>query len=369
MKICGLWCGAGLALVLSALFSGCASTGAPLPPSLELPKAPSDLRAARKGDKVQLTWNVPGETTDRQRVRYLGLTRICRSLEPAINQCGTPAAEIPTTGVTVDWKKRLEAGEKVPETYADTLPSAVLQENPTGQVTYAIEVLNRAGRGAGLSNQVRVSTVPTLPPPEDLRAEPSAEGIVVTFTGIADQHPVPEISHGYRIYRREQGTTRDTLVSELRLEKAGELRTVDHGFEWEKTYDYHVTVVSVLSQAGKAAIEIEGEDSPPVQVFAHDIYPPAVPAGLQAVFSQEGQERFIDLVWAPDTEADLAGYNVFRRDENTQPVKINAELVKTPAYRDSNVEAGKKYFYSASAVDVRGNESARSEEASEEVPR
>jgi hypothetical protein len=43
-------------------------------------------------------------------------------------------------------------------------------------------------------------------------------------------------------------------------------------------------------------------------------------------------------------------------------------LVKTPAFRDMNVESGKTYVYSISAVDVRGNESARSPEASEAVP-
>jgi hypothetical protein len=43
-------------------------------------------------------------------------------------------------------------------------------------------------------------------------------------------------------------------------------------------------------------------------------------------------------------------------------------LVNTPAFRDSNVVPGHSYFYSISAVDVRGNESSRSEEASETVP-
>jgi len=42
--------------------------------------------------------------------------------------------------------------------------------------------------------------------------------------------------------------------------------------------------------------------------------------------------------------------------------------VKIPAFRDSQIISGKTYFYSVSAVDLRGNESARSEEASESVP-
>jgi fibronectin type 3 domain-containing protein len=93
-----------------------------------------------------------------------------------------------------------------------------------------------------------------------------------------------------------------------------------------------------------------------------------VPAGLQAVYSGEGQRPFIDLIWAPVTDADLAGYNIYRREAAGISVKMNSDLVKSPSYRDDAVASGKTYFYSISAVDVRGNESTRSEEASETVP-
>jgi fibronectin type 3 domain-containing protein len=76
----------------------------------------------------------------------------------------------------------------------------------------------------------------------------------------------------------------------------------------------------------------------------------------------------VDLLWAPDTDADLAGYNVYRHEEGGQPAKINTELVKTPAFRDTDVTAGKTYWYSVSAIDERANESAYSEEASEAIP-
>ena len=102
--------------------------------------------------------------------------------------------------------------------------------------------------------------------------------------------------------------------------------------------------------------------------IAYVVVPPAVPAGLQAVFSGAEQGRYIDLIWSPDADADLAGYNVYRREENGAPQRINSAIVQTPAFRDTDVSSGKKYFYSVSAVDVRGNESARSEEASEVTP-
>ena len=74
------------------------------------------------------------------------------------------------------------------------------------------------------------------------------------------------------------------------------------------------------------------------------------------------------LIWAPVTDADLDGYNVYRHEPGEQLVKVNPELVKTPAYRDLNVVSGKNYLYSVSAVDARGNESAQSQEAGERVP-
>ena len=119
---------------------------------------------------------------------------------------------------------------------------------------------------------------------------------------------------------------------------------------------------------GKPQTQVEGDDTPAVKVFADDVFPPAVPTGLQAVFSGPGQRPFIDLVWAPVTDADLAGYNVYRAEDGGSTIKINAELVRAPAYRDTDVRSGKRYTYSVSSVDLRGNESARSEEASEAVP-
>ena len=66
-------------------------------------------------------------------------------------------------------------------------------------------------------------------------------------------------------------------------------------------------------------------------------------------------------------QSDLTGYNIYRHEANQPAVKINTEPVKTPAYHDTNVAPGKQYFYAVTAVDTPGNESARSEEASEQV--
>src|SRR5690349_4647726 len=42
---------------------GCASPGPPLPPSLKLPEAVTDLTTSRVGDHVILHWTTPSHTT------------------------------------------------------------------------------------------------------------------------------------------------------------------------------------------------------------------------------------------------------------------------------------------------------------------
>src|SRR5437762_12162406 len=79
------------ALAITAMV-GCATPGAPLPPSLELPMPVTDLRATRMGDQVTLTWTLPSQTTDKERIRRLGATVVCRTVQPVASQASASAA-------------------------------------------------------------------------------------------------------------------------------------------------------------------------------------------------------------------------------------------------------------------------------------
>jgi len=373
-----------LALAIAGLLplGGCASIGPPEAPSLELPKPPTDLRAARKGDKVTLTWTVPSRTTERQSVKYLGNTEICRSLTPGPKQCGT---EIGNAAPPADFESTRRSGKKLTASFVDTLPSALEREHPRDFATYAVEVLNQAGRGAGLSNQARVPLVPTLLPFPEFAAQATAQGVRISW----ECTTMPAAGAGgvqylFRIYRRPDESTTFSKLADVpatgcvegplrknpeapATNEAEDIQSsfLDQTFEWEKTYSYRATLVSVIESAGKPSIEVEGTDTPEVKVFPHDVFPPAVPTALQAVFSGPGQSPFIDLIWTPVSDSDLAGYNVYRHQAGQPPVKLNGDLVRTPAFRDLNVVPGQTYVYSVSAVDERGNESAKSEETSE----
>lgn len=366
-----------LALLVCAL-AACGTPGAPMPPSLELPLPPQDLTAARKGSKVTLTWTPPSQTTDGQNVRgkYLGPTAICEAVnEFPVVRCVEKVGEIAASAPPLGEKRGPKPAALAPGTpnneFTVSLPESLQQQNPTGWATFAVEAQNWRGKTAGLSNQVKVPLAPTLGAPTDVSAEVTPQGVEVQAT--ANQQVVStSLGFQFHVYRKAAGTTNAVDLGRAVLSHSGLTlypRFVDHTIEWEKTYDYWITPVTVVKQNGSTIAEVEGDDSPHVTVTTHDVFPPVVPSGLEAVASGVGQKPFIDLTWAPSTDADLAGYNVYRQEQGaTNWVKINTSPVLTPSFRDENVAPGTTYNYAVSAVDLRGNESAKSEPASESVP-
>jgi len=255
--------------------------------------------------------------------------------------------------------------------FTDTLPKPLQETHASGFATYAVEVENTHGRGAGLSNQVTVPLAPTLPPPSRISAGVTAEGVDISASGERGPRLPAGFHSVFHLYRRSQGSPKALDLGEP-LSAVGigfghTMNFFDRTAEWEKTYFYKVIPVTVETLQGNEE-RIEGDDSAEIEVFVHDVFPPSVPTGLQAVSAGTPQQPFIDLSWAPDTESDLAGYNVYRHEEGAAPVKINSDVVKAPTYRDTAVQPGRRYLYSVTAVDVRGNESGRAEEASEAVP-
>lgn len=356
-----------LVLIAVLCLAACGTPGAPRPPSLELPRPVTDLAATRQGDKVTLTWTAPRETTDKQNIRHPGPVRICRGVNTtAMVQC-PQVAELPPASAAASRKEKPEQ-----RIYTDTLPADLQQQNPTGFATYAMESLNGRGRSAGLSNQVEVPLAPTVAPPSTVSAEVKLDAVVIAATGAQPVSLPQGLSVAFHLYRRQGDGPEVDLGLPAYVVGSGPggyvRQFVDRSFEWEKSYSYDVVAITTVSLSNGTEADVSGEPSRQITVVTQDVFPPAAPAGLQAVASGAGQPPFVDLTWAPNTEADLAGYNLYRHEAGQQPMKINAELVKAPAYRDREVTAGHQYFYAVTAVDLRGNESARSPETSESVP-
>ncbi len=358
-----------LLIFLAALTSilGCAACGTPGAvqlPSLNLARPAEDLTASRKGNQVTLDWTLPSKNTDRTLVqlKHLGDTLVCRQLGTELmSSCDQVGQVTPPKGPQ---RKKGEPEQKIHMTYTDTLPSQMEDDNPSGFVTYAVEIINDRDRSAGLSNQVVIPLAPTIAPPSHVSADVSADGVRISWYGAVIPAPPAGLVFRYRIERRPADSGGYIALNDVDPEPDGSY--LDQTFEWEKKYEYRITSVTEVRSGGRQA-SVEGADSPAAEVFTKDIYPPAQPTGLQAVFSSVGQKPFVDLTWAPNLETDLAGYNLFRRSPSGEWEKLNSKPLPVPSFRDENVQPGTTYEYAVSAVDLRGNQSPRSAPTSEEV--
>jgi hypothetical protein len=352
-----------LVLIASCLFlAACGTPGAPQPPSLELPKPVEDLHAVRRGNTVQLAWTMPSETTDGMSIKGPISVRVCRAFRTQINEgCKSIAKDIPFSAQI--------ARENNKQTFTDDLTQVLGQSHGIDFVNYNVEVLNHRNRSAGPSNPQTIFLAPAVSAPTGFTASVAADAVVLQWQPVsAPDSPVLHAEYSYRLLRSSQGQNVAT-IADLPI-TASSFR--DTNFDWEKTYTYQIVgVTKVLArEEARELSQFVGDASAPVSVTAHDTFAPGVPEGLQAVFAGavDPNQNFIDLTWTPNTEADLAGYNVYRSVNGAAAVKINASAAPTPSFRDDKISTGTTYTYSVTAVDARGNESPHSQPANESVP-
>ncbi|ADQ45037.1 glycoside hydrolase family 16 [Caldicellulosiruptor kronotskyensis 2002] len=94
-----------------------------------------------------------------------------------------------------------------------------------------------------------------------------------------------------------------------------------------------------------------------------DCSPPSSPAEVNATSTSNYS---VSLSWSPVERA--TGYNIYRSENSSGPyTKVNATAITSTTYTDSDVDAGKTYYYKVSAVNEYG-ESALSQAVSATTP-
>jgi Tol biopolymer transport system component len=147
------------------------------------------------------------------------------------------------------------------------------------------------------------------------------------------------------------------LVAEIRLLQRALIPTAVHSDQnlTDHLYRYAVSAVDYFG--------LESLRSEEMAVAVGDVVPPAAPQGLTSTVS--GSAVQLDWSQTPNGEADLAGYNVYRRTAFGW-TRINAGPVATTIFADENLPNG-AYAYRITAIDQVGNESQPSPEAAAEV--
>jgi hypothetical protein len=343
--------------------------GAPLPPSLQLPDRVADLSAMRTGNQVALTWSMPRRDTDKVPLKGNVTVRICRNQSVAAG-CSAAAT--------------VELAADADGAFTDTLPPALAEGAPR-VLTYFVELDNRKGRSAGFSNGAQILAGDAPAAVDALTAEMRRDGVLLRWAPappdaapfavrlvsklVSPPAPAPSRSTAGPLAPRPEPPERTLLVEPgPHLDHA-----LDSSIQFGGTYEYRAQRVARVPVNGET-LELAGPLSAPVRIAAVNVYPPAVPRGLAAVATADAEDAgpVIDLNWQPGTEADLAGYVVYRREagqpESSWQRISPAQPVAAPDYHDANVQPGHTYRYAVSAVDQQGHESARSAEAEETVP-
>lgn len=356
---------AAAALAAGIAIGGCGLPGAPLPPTLNLPKPVADLTAARAGDQVSLHWTTPERNTDHLLLKGNVQLRICRR-----QRAGEPCAAVATVQFAPG-----AAGE-----FAENLPAPLAGGSPRA-LSYFVEALNSKGRSAGLSNAAVVLAGAAPPAITGLNAEMVKDGVVLHWNAVSPaQEAGPTVVRLQRtLMTPAPAKPANGLlapppepVQQSLLVPAGSQPGValDKDIRFGETYEYRAQRVTRETIDGNS-LELPGMLSLPVRIHAANAFPPATPVGLVAIATpaQGNVPPSIDLSWQPVAETDIAGYIVYRREDNRPWRRISpAQPVVGPAFHDARVAPGRTYIYAVSAVGSTGLESARSSEAQETVP-
>jgi fibronectin type 3 domain-containing protein len=141
------------------------------------------------------------------------------------------------------------------------------------------------------------------------------------------------------------GVTRRTTTTATALSDSFDLSVAGNG-------DPGDTITVQVTPSDGVATGTAVSDNAVVQA---DTNPPAMPANLAASVTS----RVVNLDWNDNTEADFAGYNVYRGTPPDVPTKLNSVPLTTSSYQDTTAAADTSYSYFVSAVDTSNNESQR----------
>ncbi|MBI1762523.1 MAG: hypothetical protein HYR56_13905 [Acidobacteria bacterium] len=348
--------------MLSAL-SGCGKIGEPLPPIPRAPLVVNELSVTQQGSRLILAFPLvrPPRAEGLQRID------IFRLIEPESAPPGLTEEEFAARATVIS----SISGEQVAAgsttiTHQDPLD---LRQQPKGlRYRYAVRLFNQAGRGADFSNYA------TITPLTELASAPPHPSFTLTQTELVITWSPPETNEngtrpaniaGYNLYRKTGAN-----VTKLNAQPLKDTRYVDKAFQFGVTYEYFVRSLSAQLPAPsntKLNETIEGNASETLVVTPKDTFAPTAPASI-TIASINGQ---VSLFWPSNPEADLAGYNIYRAEDEAAPtdkwIKLNARLHTPTTFRDDRVQVGKRYFYQITAVDTANNESSRSATVSETV--
>lgn len=365
-------------LLFAILLGGCAAPAEPTERKAPVPEAVADLTAAQTGDEVLLSFALPKVTAERHPLKQAPTIEIYRLMRPAGGSAATTASTpAPELLVTIPAGMVSQYSDQGQIRYVDSLKAADFSAGDEVSAQYTVRSFVSPKKISPESNSAALQIYPAPEPVSDLKGEMTHSGIVLTWT--APEKTVfgrPVTIAKYHVYRAEllppdPASTDAAAKPKIKASPAQIGQNTSPAYrdlqiETGKTYVYSVR--SVVQHGNDA---LESEDSNWATVTPKPALPPGAPQGLVSVFVPAIAESpgHVELSWAINPENDIAGYNVYRSEqEGVSGPRLNQELLLTPAFRDMNAVPGRRYLYTVTAMDRTGNESPASTAVEGGVP-
>jgi hypothetical protein len=358
--------------------AGCGAPGEPTAPSPTIPVAITDLAAAQSGDGVQLTFTLPTKTTTGERLADAPAIEILRG---AAKPNGSPDAKSFRVVYTIPSALVINYRSEDHVQFVDPVPPEEARASAGGMLLYRVRTRASRKRTSADSNTVTLRMLPVAERVASLQTKLTEDAVELTWsapTYTSSGEPLAALSE-YHVYRGEidPASARVAAVAAVAsppadlsqarwksplafLGSSASTTYRDTAFEFDKTYAY--TVRAITQPEGHA---LESSDSTPAVVTPRDIFPPATPTDVRAsVIVGNPTDALknpdeVDLSWSINSEPDLAGYRVYRSEQqDTAGELVTPDLLLSPAYRDTSVQPGHRYWYRVTSVDRSGNESA-----------
>ena len=358
------------------LASGCGAPGDPVPPSPLVPVPISNLAASQAGDGVELVFSLPPKTVSGEKLTAPPAIEIVRG---DVKPSGAPDSKSFRVVYTIPGALVANYVAAGHVRFTDPISPTETKAHPGATYAYLIRTRLSKKRASADSNIVTARVFPVPQPISSVEFQVTETAVNLSWpvpTQTSGGDPLPEVS-GYRVYRGETdphapAPTGKELsdvhwISPLTLLSSSTTNSYsDTQFEFGKTYVYAVR--SFVSAGGN---EIESDNSELAVVTPLDTFPPAAPKDVvAAVLPGAAPSTFVvDLSWSINLETDFAGYRVYRSEqEGARGEPVAPDLLPTPAFRDSSVAPGHRYWYSVTALDRAGNESAASGAVAVDIP-
>ena len=299
---------AGMLLPLA----GCGHKAAPLKPKRRIPRPAAIEGIVGRTNEVLISFRMP--------THYLKGAKVKRDLGYKVLRC------------LVGKCKKVTKGKASPGSLVVVRDSGAR----TGMVyQYRIDVW---GRHDAPPQEETFHSGPPPDPPGELTAK-AGEGKVA----LSWKASTPGLE--FRIYRTKQGAE---FASPLTLQPTPETSYTDRSVSNNVGYRYQVRSVAKVEGGF-----LESEPSKTVVVTPMDTTPPAIPGSLSGMLLN-GK---VYLAWSPNSEGDIAGYKVYRREGRGEKVLLTPTPVTAPVFKDSDIKLRHTYLYYVTAVDKTGNES------------